>query len=117
MYNQGIHDEDVADIVRRLAVEGARAGAHQLFGEIHGAESPSSSRGSRGSRGGVIRNLRSAIDRTRERYERVGEVERLSTVWKNRGASIHGQETEGLTSWRQRETDFGQVKLSDRKFH
>lgn len=36
MDHQGVHNENVADIVRRLAVESARAGAHELFGQIHG---------------------------------------------------------------------------------
>lgn len=35
MNNQGINNKDMADIVWRLAVEGARAGAHELFREIH----------------------------------------------------------------------------------
>lgn len=33
--SQGINNEDMANVVGRLAVEGARARAHKLLGKIH----------------------------------------------------------------------------------
>lgn len=36
MYDQGVNDEDISNVVWGTAVESARTRAHQLFCEIHG---------------------------------------------------------------------------------
>lgn len=82
MNDQGVHNEDVPNVVGRLAVEGACAGAHKLFGEIHGGESLGSSQrqvtGSSQDFSGRVRIMRANAERDRR-------VERLSTGQENAG--------------------------------